>query len=125
MPYRRINLEHAAASAENLMLAAFVLVMLAIPLLGLALPQAAIGGIHPVSILMLLAYLQGMRMVSQTHKLPMWLPRHTRETRTAADSGSIPGTAAGSATGTGQTPGRAARPRQATGYTARSGQTPG
>jgi len=57
--------------------------------LGLALPQAAIGGIHPVSLLMLLAYLQGMRMVSQTHKLPMWLPRHTRETRTAADSGSM------------------------------------
>jgi cation:H+ antiporter len=86
MTYRRVNLEHAAASAENLMLASFVLVMLAIPLLGLALPQATIGGIHPASILMLLAYLQGMRMVSQTHKLPMWLPRRTRETRTAADS---------------------------------------
>ena len=83
MAYRRVNLEHAAASAENLMLAAFVLVMLAIPLLGMALPQAAIGGIHPVSILMMAAYIQGMRMVSQTHKLPMWLPRHTGETRTA------------------------------------------
>jgi len=71
MTYRRVNLEHAAASAENLMLAAFVQVMLAIPLLGLALPQAAIGGIHPVSLLMLAAYLKGMRMVSQTHRLPM------------------------------------------------------
>jgi cation:H+ antiporter len=83
MAYRRVNLEHAAASAENLMLAAFVLVMLAIPLLGIAMPQSAIGGIHPVSILMLAAYIQGMRLVSQTHKRPMWLPRRTRETRTA------------------------------------------
>jgi len=83
MAYRRVNLEHAAASAENLMLAAFVLVMLAIPLLGMALPQAAIGGIHPASVLMVAAYIQGMRMVSQTHKLPMWLPRRTGETRTA------------------------------------------
>ncbi|MGD2056440.1 MAG: sodium:calcium antiporter, partial [Gammaproteobacteria bacterium] len=82
MAYRRVNLEHAAASAENLMLAAFVLVMLAIPLLGMALPQAVVGGIHPVSLLMVAAYIQGMRMVSQTHEQPMWLPRHTRETRT-------------------------------------------
>ena len=81
MAYRRVNLEHAAASAENLMLAAFVQVMLAIPLLGLALPQVTIGGIHPASILMAAAYLQGIRMVSHTHNLPMWLPRHTHETR--------------------------------------------
>ena len=94
MTYRRVNLEHAAASAENLMLAAFVQVMLAIPLLGLALPQTTIGGIHPASILMAAAYLQGVRMVSQTHKRPMWLPRHTHETRTARQ-GEKPGAAAG------------------------------
>jgi len=81
--YRRANLEHAAASAENLMLAAFVLVMLTLPQLGFALPQVAMGGIHPVSILMAAAYVQGLRMVSQTHDKPMWLPRRTVETRTA------------------------------------------
>ncbi len=80
--YRRANLEHAAASAENLMLAAFVLVMLTLPQLGLALPQVAVGGIHPVSILMVAAYVQGLRMVSHTHNKPMWLPRRTVETRT-------------------------------------------
>lgn len=87
MAHRKANLEHAAASAENLMLAAFVLMMLSIPLLGMALPQAAIGGIHPVSLLMVAAYIQGMRMVSQAHKLPMWLPRHTRETRREVTDG--------------------------------------
>lgn len=82
MAYRHANLEHAAASAENLMLAAFVLVMLTLPLLGLALPQVSLWGIHPVSLLMLAAYVQGLRMVSSAHNSPMWLPRRTTETRT-------------------------------------------
>jgi cation:H+ antiporter len=82
--HRQANLEHAAASAENLMLAAFLLVMLSVPLLGMALPEAAVWGIHPASLLMLAAYVQGMRMVSHAHARPMWLPRRTRETRTAA-----------------------------------------
>ena len=82
MAYRRANLEHAAASAENLLLAAFLLVMLAFVMLGLALPAAAFPGFHPVSLLMLLAYGYGMRMVSRVHRQPMWLPRRTRETRT-------------------------------------------
>jgi cation:H+ antiporter len=64
------------------MLAAFVLVMLTLPLLGLAMPQVALGGIHPVSVLMCAAYIQGLRMVSHTHSRPMWLPRRTSETRT-------------------------------------------
>jgi cation:H+ antiporter len=87
MAYRRVNLEHAAASAENLMLAAFVLVMLAVPLLGLALPEAAIAGVHPASLLMLAVYIQGMRIVGQTHRRPMWLPRPTRETRATDKAG--------------------------------------
>ncbi len=80
MAYRRANLEHAAASAENLLLAAFLIVMLAFVTLGLALPAAALGAFHPISVLMLLAYLLGMRMVSRVHERPMWLPRRTRET---------------------------------------------
>jgi cation:H+ antiporter len=88
MAYRRANLEHAAASAENLMLAAFVLVMLSLPLMGLALPHLSVGGIHPVSVLMFLAYVQGLRMVAQAHNKPMWLPRRTAETRTAGGESS-------------------------------------
>jgi cation:H+ antiporter len=83
MAYRHANLEHAAASAENLMLAAFLLVMLTLPLLAVSLPQVVLAGMHPVSLLMLAAYVQGMRMVSQAHNKPMWLPRYTTQTRRA------------------------------------------
>jgi cation:H+ antiporter len=92
MAYRHANLEHAAASAENLLMAAFIIVMLAFPLLGLTLPQAAIGGVHPASIMMLLAYAQGMRMISGTHTTPMWLPRPTRETHEESSQAMKPST---------------------------------
>jgi cation:H+ antiporter len=81
MAYRRANLEHAAASAENLMLAAFVIIMLTIPLLGTATPQITIGIVHPVSIFMVVTYIYGIRLVSRTHTNPMWQPRYTSETR--------------------------------------------
>jgi cation:H+ antiporter len=90
MAYRRANLEHAAASAENLLLGAFLIVMLAIPILGLALPEAAVWGIHPASLLMLAAYVQGIRMVSRVHVQPMWIPRPTRETRDETQSATSP-----------------------------------
>lgn len=72
------------------MLGAFVLVMLSFPLLGMALPQASLWGVHPASLLMAAAYVQGLRMVSHTHDSPMWLPRRTRETHTA-DAGGLAG----------------------------------
>ncbi len=78
--YRRANLEHAAASAENLLLAAVLIVLLAIVMAGVTLPTIALWNIHPVSLLLLVAYVQGMRMVSRVHSRPMWLPRRTHET---------------------------------------------
>ena len=60
-----------------------VLVMLAIPLLGMTIPNAAVFGVHPAGLLMAAAYVQGLRMVSSTHAKPMWLPRRTGETLTA------------------------------------------
>ena len=39
MVYRKANLEHAAASAENLMMAAFLIVLLSIPLAAFAMPE--------------------------------------------------------------------------------------
>lgn len=85
MAYRRANLEHAAASAENLLLAAFLIVMLAIVTLAMALPGIALWHIHPLSALLFVAYLYGLRMISRVHAQPMWLPRKTRETDTGTD----------------------------------------
>lgn len=81
MFYRKANLEHAAASAENLMMSAFLLVLLAIPLAAYAAPDVAILAIHPASFAAIGTYVFGVYILSRTHKMPMWFPKHTRDTR--------------------------------------------
>ncbi len=78
--YRRANLEHAAASAENLFMSAFVLALLAIHALALSFPAVSIFGIHPVTIILVISYLFGMYLLARTHDMPMWLPRRTTDT---------------------------------------------
>ena len=51
--------------------------LLAIPLLAMSGPQVSIFGIHPATIVLVGAYLFGIRLVSQSEETPMWLPRHT------------------------------------------------
>ena len=80
MTYRRANLEHAAASAANLMMGALLVVLLSLPLLAMGIPRFALWHIHPASFLLILAYLFGIRLVSQTQSEPMWYPARTRET---------------------------------------------
>ena len=81
MFYRRANLEHAAASAENLMMSAFLLTLLSINLVAFSLPDMHIYSVHPASFVLIISYFFGVRILARTHKMPMWLPRRTRETR--------------------------------------------
>lgn len=81
MFYRKANLEHAAASAENLMMGAFLICLLAIHLVAFSAPQFQVFTIHPMSLVLIVGYLSGIRILAKTHKMPMWLPRRTRETR--------------------------------------------
>lgn len=81
MFYRKANLEHAAASAENLMMGAFLVCLLALHLVAFTIPQYQVFSIHPLSFVIILGYLSGVRILAKTHKMPMWLPRQTRETR--------------------------------------------
>lgn len=81
MFYRKANLEHAAASAVNLMMSAFLVVLLSMHLIAFAVPELHIFSVHPVSIILIVSYLFGIRLLAKTHKMPMWLPRSTRETR--------------------------------------------
>lgn len=81
MTYRRANLEHAAAAAENLILGAFLTALLAVPLIAMALPPLSLFGVHPLSLVIVAAYVFGMRLVAKTHHMPMWHPRNTRKTR--------------------------------------------
>jgi cation:H+ antiporter len=82
MLYRKANLEHAVASETSLVQAAVLVVLLCMPLLAAFSPEFTLLGIHPVSILLIAAYLFGLRLVSGAQNTPMWRPRLTRETYT-------------------------------------------
>ena len=78
--YRKANLEHAAASAENLVQATLLIALLSLLLLVSTGPAAIIGGIHPGTFLILLTYAGGIILVLRTRKRPMWKPRLTAVT---------------------------------------------
>ncbi|WP_345990494.1 sodium:calcium antiporter [Sulfurimonas sp. HSL1-2] len=78
--YRRANLEHAAASAENLFMTALLMTLLSIHMVGIAVPDISFWSVHPVTLLLLAAYLLGIQLLARTHTMPMWLPRKTRDT---------------------------------------------
>lgn len=79
--YRKANLEHAAASLQNIMQGTLLLSLLAIILVAMYTPGVVLGVIHPATPLLLLAYLYGLRMIHQSGEAPMWRPRQTTETR--------------------------------------------
>lgn len=90
--YRRANLEHAAASAPNMLQNALLMSLLSLILLAPLLPEATIWGVHPVSVLMFGLYGYGVRLARATQTMPMWKPSQTQETREDIpdDTGGMP-----------------------------------
>lgn len=88
--YRRANLEHAAASLTNLAQCALLIGLLSLPLLASRMPAWSLLGCHPASFAILIAYVFGVRLASETRREPLWGPKQTAETR--AD---LPGEPAG------------------------------
>jgi cation:H+ antiporter len=82
MVYRKANLEFAAASAENMMMSAQLMLLLCVLLVAFGLPELSVFGVHPLSILLLVVYLYTLKLLVDTHEKPMWLPRMTRGTVT-------------------------------------------
>ena len=78
--YRRANLEHAAASAENLFMAAFVLTLLGIHALALSIPAFSIFAVHPATVVLIVSYIFGVHLLARTHDTPMWFPKRTIDT---------------------------------------------
>jgi cation:H+ antiporter len=78
--HRRANLEHAAASAENLFMAAFVMTLLAMHGLALATPRLTVLWVHPATVAIPCVYVYGVRLLARTHEMPMWQPRRTTDT---------------------------------------------
>ena len=81
MFYRRANLEHAAASAENLMMSASLATLLALLLVAFFTPTLEVMAVHPITPVLFVTYLVTVRVLARTHARPMWLPRRTGETR--------------------------------------------
>jgi len=79
--YHKANLEHAAASAANLSQGTLLVSLLAFPLLAASAPAVNFWGIHPMSLVLPLAYLFGLRLVASARETPMWSPTQTPETR--------------------------------------------
>lgn len=75
--YRKANLEHAAASIENLLQGALLVVMLGIPLLAIGSPVIDVWGIHPLSVVLVLAYVLGLYLVRSVRSKPLWKARDT------------------------------------------------
>ncbi|MGJ3242455.1 MAG: sodium:calcium antiporter [Opitutales bacterium] len=79
--YRKANLEHAAASAENMMQGVLLVCLLSIFLMSTYSPEWTVWGIHSGTVVMLIGYGYGMHLVNRARKRPMWYPRQTGETR--------------------------------------------
>lgn len=78
--YRRANLEHAAASAENLFMSALLITLLGIHALAMSTPTLSVFNIHPATIVLIFVYGFGVHLLARTHAMPMWLPRRTPDT---------------------------------------------
>lgn len=80
--YRRANLEHAAASVANLIQGTLLITLLSLPLLAIATPNLSfLNLIHPVSALLVIAYIAGLFLTSEVQAKPMWRPQRTEQTR--------------------------------------------
>lgn len=83
--YRRANLEHAAASLQNVMQSLILVALLAIPVMAYATPDLRLGWIHPLTLLIPALYAYGLVLLRRMHDHPMWLPTHTSATVEDAD----------------------------------------
>jgi cation:H+ antiporter len=79
--YRRANLEHAAASLENMMQATMLIGLLALMITAIAAPGFSVFAIHPTSLVMIAFYIIGLRITKAAREKPGWQASETKETR--------------------------------------------
>ena len=79
--YRKVNLEHAAASAVNLGQAAVLILLVTLPILAASAPAFTLLGVNLVSPVLVAIYLVGLHNAHKIKQRPMWEPRSTDATR--------------------------------------------
>lgn len=84
LAYRKANLEHAAASATGLAQGTLLVSLLTLPLLATSTPEVTVLGVHPVSLVLVIGYGLGLRLLASVHDTPMWSPVRTRQTHDEA-----------------------------------------
>lgn len=90
--YRRANLEHAAASLENLLQGTLLIALLSIPLFAWAVPDQTLFGVSLFSPVIVLFYVFANRLIVEAKHHPMWSPRVTEETQREHQGRTPPGT---------------------------------
>jgi cation:H+ antiporter len=78
--YRRANLEHAAASSQNLLQASLLIALLVLGLVAHTGPEVAWWGVHPASVVIIVSYFVGLRLVMREQDKPGWRARNTSDT---------------------------------------------
>jgi cation:H+ antiporter len=78
--YRRINLEHAAASAQILLQSTLLILLMALVVTTMAAPPIVIGHVHPMSVLLFVVFAFGFVLVNHARGQPMWRPVRTPDT---------------------------------------------
>ena len=85
MTYRRANLEHAAATVTGLTQGVLLVTLLTMALLATSVPDVTFWGIHPATLVLIVSYVFGLRLLRDIKENPMWSPVDTDETRKAVD----------------------------------------
>ena len=83
--YRKVNLEHAAASPVNLGQATVLIILVSLPIMAWAAPPFAIFGVNPLTPVLVGVYFIGLHNAHKIKQRPMWLPRKTDATRDEDD----------------------------------------
>lgn len=78
--HRKANLEHAAASVQNMIQATILAILLTLVLLGFTSPDTTIGHVHPLTPVLFIVAGAGYWMIYVSRDNPMWTPTHTSAT---------------------------------------------
>lgn len=83
--HRGANLEHSAASIENLTQCGLLVLLLSLCLFFVTGPEMTLLGVHPGSVLLPVLFLYGMRLARQSREEGAWVPKLTAETSREAE----------------------------------------
>ncbi|MGF1552005.1 MAG: sodium:calcium antiporter [Paracoccaceae bacterium] len=72
LSYRRANLERASAEQGHVFQAALLTLMLSLPMAGAMGPDLSILGVHPVSLMLPVIYVAGVRATQRLEERPAW-----------------------------------------------------